>query len=96
MVVVLSSGHRLIGLEGYYVVRGGQIVLRAKQCQQVVMPETPDKVLISCGVVVLHCIPRRNETETRYVTVRGIAKGAVALPPPNRSRNYFSKTLKSG
>jgi hypothetical protein len=62
---VFSSGHRLIGLEGYYVVRGGQIVLRARQCQQVVMPEEPDKVLISCGVVVLHCIPRRDGTETR-------------------------------
>ena len=62
---VFSLGTRLVGLEGYYVVRGGQIVLRAQKCQQVVMPEKPDKVLISCGVVVLHCIPRRDGDETR-------------------------------
>ena len=49
------------------MVRGGQIVLRASHCRQVIMPEEPDKVLISCGVVVLHCIPRRNGTETRFV-----------------------------
>lgn len=41
--------------------------MRATQCQQVVMPDEPDKVLISCGVVVLHCIPRRTETGIRLV-----------------------------
>ncbi|XP_028399127.1 uncharacterized protein LOC114522593 [Dendronephthya gigantea] len=64
-LVDIVPGHRLVGLEGYYVIRGGQIVLRATQCQQILMPEKPDKVLISCGVVVLHCIPRRDGTETR-------------------------------
>jgi hypothetical protein len=59
------SGDRLVGLKGYYVVRGGQIVLKAKECQQVVTPQVPDKVLISCGIVVLHCIPRREWNETR-------------------------------
>ena len=58
-----SSGHRLIGLEGHYIERGGQIVLRAKQCQEVVMPEESDKVLVSCGVVVLHCIPKKGEVD---------------------------------
>ena len=42
-------------------------MLKANQCKQVVMPEVPDRVLISCGVVVLHCIPRRDGSETRCV-----------------------------
>lgn len=64
-VVDILPGHRLIGLEGHYIERGGQIVLRARQCQEVVSPTEPDKVLVSCGVVVLHCIPRKSETGNR-------------------------------
>ena len=64
---VPKTGHRLIGLEGHYVERGGQIVLTARQCDEVIMPVVPDKVLVSCGVVVLHCIPRKTKTGTWYV-----------------------------
>ena len=27
------------------------------------MPEESDKVLVSCGVVVLHCIPKKGEVD---------------------------------
>ena len=63
----LVPGHRLVGLEGHYIERGGHIVLKARRCQEVVMPAEPDKVLVSCGVVVLHCIPRKREAGNRSV-----------------------------
>lgn len=64
-LVDILPGHRLVGLEGHYIERGGQIVLRAKQCQEIIMPAEPDKVLVSCGVVVLHCIPKKGQDNHR-------------------------------
>ena len=49
-----SSGHCLTGLEAECVKYQGKIALEASQCEDITTPETPNPVLISCGVAVLY------------------------------------------
>ncbi|KAK3731437.1 hypothetical protein QZH41_013627, partial [Actinostola sp. cb2023] len=51
---VLEPGHRLIGLDAEIIEFQGKLALQAERCADVEIPQVPDPVLISCGVVTLY------------------------------------------
>lgn len=52
------SGYRLIGLDAQYSHHNGKVTLQAERCADVIIPETPDPILTSCGVVLLYEDPQ--------------------------------------
>lgn len=52
------SGYRIIGLDAQYSHHNGKVALQAERCADVIIPETPDPVLTSCGVVLLYQDPQ--------------------------------------
>ena len=57
MYSVVHVGHRIVGLDACYTDHNGKVALQAERCADVVIPETPDPVLTSCGVVLLYQDP---------------------------------------
>nr|AGW15600.1 HYL1-like a protein [Nematostella vectensis] len=52
-LVNLEPGHRIVGLDGEFVEYQGKVALRAERCADVEIPDSPDPVLTSCGVLLL-------------------------------------------
>ena len=59
---LVHVGHRIVGLDACYTDHNGKVALKAERCADVVIPETPDPVLTSCGVVLLY-----QEPQSRYI-----------------------------
>lgn len=55
---VIYTGCRIIGLDAQYSDHNGKVTLQAERCADVIIPETPDPVLTSCGVVLLYQDPQ--------------------------------------
>ena len=55
---VVYVGHRIVGLDACYTDHHGKVALQAERCADVIIPETPDPVLTSCGVVLLYQDPQ--------------------------------------
>ena len=55
---VVHVGHRIVGLDACYTDHNGKVALQAERCADVIIPETPDPVLTSCGVVLLYQDPQ--------------------------------------
>lgn len=62
--------------------------MRATQCKKILMPETPDDVLVSCGVVVLHCIPKKENSVVRLVS-------ELAIYEPREGRHLANVSIYS-
>lgn len=58
MYFVAHVGHRIVGLDACYTDHNGKVALQAERCADVIIPETPDPVLTSCGVVLLYQDPQ--------------------------------------
>lgn len=60
-LVIIHVGFRIVGLDAQYSDFKGKVTLEAERCANVIIPETPDPVLTSCGVVLLY-----QDSESRY------------------------------
>ena len=61
-LVIIHVGFRIVGLDAQYSDFKGKVALEAERCANVVIPETPDPVLTSCGVVLLYQDPQSRYT----------------------------------
>ena len=52
-------GCRIIGLDARYVDLHGKVALQAERCADIIIPQIPDPVLTSCGVVLLYQDPQQ-------------------------------------
>lgn len=61
-LVIIHVGSRIVGLDAQYSDFKGKVALEAERCANVIIPETPDPVLTSCGVVLLYQDPQSRYT----------------------------------
>lgn len=61
-LVIIHVGFRIVGLDAQYSDFKGKVALEAERCANVIIPETPDPVLTSCGVVLLYQDPQSRYT----------------------------------
>ncbi|XP_078375877.1 uncharacterized protein LOC144659327 isoform X2 [Oculina patagonica] len=81
-LVLLEPGHRIIGLDACYTDHNGKVALQAERCANVIIPETPDPVLTSCGVVLLYQDPQSSSLQVllkRYLSSQAFVNVAAAL-----------------
>lgn len=81
-LVLLEPGHRIVGLDACYTDHNGKVALQAERCADVVIPETPDPVLTSCGVVLLYQDPQSSSLQVllkRYLSSQAFVNVAAAL-----------------
>lgn len=50
-------GYHIVGLDACYTDHKGKVALKAERCADIIIPESPDPVLTSCGVVLLYQDP---------------------------------------
>lgn len=81
-LVLLEPGHRIVGLDACYTDHNGKVALQAERCADVVIPETPDPVLTSCGVVLLYQDLQSSSLQVllkRYLSSQAFVNVAAAL-----------------
>lgn len=61
-LVIIHVGFRIVGLDAQYSDFKGKVALEAERCANVIIPDTPDPVLTSCGVVLLYQDPQSRYT----------------------------------
>jgi len=67
-LVIIHVGFRIVGLDAQYSDFKGKVALEAERCANVIIPETPDPVLTSGGVVLLYQDPQSRYKLTTLVT----------------------------
>ena len=69
-----TLGHRVVGLDACYTDHKGKVALQAERCADIIIPETPDPVLTSCGVVLLYQDPQSRLVNLRSLMMPWISK----------------------
>nr|XP_058940910.1 uncharacterized protein LOC131769175 isoform X2 [Pocillopora verrucosa] len=81
-LVLLEPGYRIVGLDACYTDHKGKVALKAERCADIIIPDSPDPVLTSCGVVLLYQDPESSLLQVllkRYLSSQAFVNVAAAL-----------------